>query len=203
MDQLALPQILVLAAGASSRMRGADKLMQPIEGVPLLRRSAMAALATGAKVWVTLPVTQGPRDEALLGLPVSIVRIARPDRGMSESLRLGVAALPQDQPILLFLADLPEIGKDDLLAIMRAHRDTPDMILRATSEFGQPGHPVLFPPWARDDLLAVSGDVGARAVLTAHASKIRALPLPGQRAVTDLDTPEAWADWRAKRGRPS
>ena len=203
MSDLAPTHILVLAAGASSRMRGLDKLMQPIEGIPLLRRSVMAAQNTGAKVWVTLPATPGPRDTALEGLPVSLVRVAHPERGMAESLKLGVAAIPPDCPILLFLADLPEIGTDDLLAILRAQSETPELILRATTEFGQPGHPVLFPAWARQDLLAVDGDIGARAVLAAHSGKIRAIALPGLRAVTDLDTPEAWADWRAKRGRPA
>ncbi|WP_370162833.1 NTP transferase domain-containing protein, partial [Limimaricola soesokkakensis] len=35
--------LLILAAGRSSRMRGADKLAQEINGVPLLRRQVAAA----------------------------------------------------------------------------------------------------------------------------------------------------------------
>ena len=38
--------ILILAAGASSRMRGADKLLQPIDGIPQIARIAKAAIAT-------------------------------------------------------------------------------------------------------------------------------------------------------------
>ena len=37
--------LLILAAGAASRMRGPDKLALKIDGVPLLRRQAMAAIA--------------------------------------------------------------------------------------------------------------------------------------------------------------
>ncbi|NBR54129.1 MAG: nucleotidyltransferase family protein, partial [Rhodobacteraceae bacterium] len=39
--------ILILAAGKSSRMRGRDKHLEEIDGVPLLRRLALAALALG------------------------------------------------------------------------------------------------------------------------------------------------------------
>ncbi|WP_372805911.1 NTP transferase domain-containing protein, partial [Loktanella salsilacus] len=39
--------ILILAAGTSSRMRGADKLSMMVGGQPLLRRIAMQAAAVG------------------------------------------------------------------------------------------------------------------------------------------------------------
>ena len=47
--------ILLLAAGSSSRMRGGDKLLEPVAGRPLLTRIAEAALATGLPVHVALP----------------------------------------------------------------------------------------------------------------------------------------------------
>ena len=35
--------ILILASGFARRMRGADKVLQPVGGIPLLRRLAIAA----------------------------------------------------------------------------------------------------------------------------------------------------------------
>jgi CTP:molybdopterin cytidylyltransferase MocA len=63
-----------------------------------------------------------------------------------------------------------------------------------------PGHPVLFPARLRPALLRLKGDQGARDILRTEADQILPLPLPGSRAVTDLDTPEDWAAWRALRG---
>ena len=60
--------ILLLAAGASSRMRGGDKLLERVDGVPLVRRQVLAALATGCEVVVCLPDSTGPRFAALDGL---------------------------------------------------------------------------------------------------------------------------------------
>jgi hypothetical protein len=39
---------LVLAAGSSRRMAGSNKLLQPVAGVPMVRRAANAALASRA-----------------------------------------------------------------------------------------------------------------------------------------------------------
>ena len=73
------------------------------------------------------------------------------------------------------------------------------MILRATAEDGRPGHPVILPARLYPLLAGLAGDTGARTVLAAHAAEVVAHPLPGTRALVDLDTPEAWADWRAGR----
>ncbi|MDP4033396.1 MAG: nucleotidyltransferase family protein, partial [Pseudorhodobacter sp.] len=72
-------------------------------------------------------------------------------------------------------------------------------ILRATDAAGRPGHPVIFPPWVLPELMGLSGDEGARPVLSRHADRLRLIALPEQHATTDLDTPEAWAHWRSGR----
>lgn len=194
------PEILILAAGASSRMRGADKLMEPVAGQPLIAHLARQALATGCPVTVALPPGGGARETALDGLPVTRLRVPAPEDGMAASLTAGLAALPQPAPVLLLLGDMPEITAADLSRVLAAHAAAPDRIHRGAGSDGTPGHPVLFPPWARADLANLSGDQGARAVLTRHAARVTLVPLPGDHATTDLDTPEDWARWRAAQG---
>ena len=59
--------ILILAAGQSSRMRGRDKLLEEIDGVPLLRRQVDMARAAGlGSVFVTVPEVPHPRHDILL-----------------------------------------------------------------------------------------------------------------------------------------
>jgi CTP:molybdopterin cytidylyltransferase MocA len=192
--------ILLLAAGASSRMRGADKLMEPVQGEPLIRRQARAALASGARVVVTLPPDRPARQAALTGLGVNCVTVADPARGMAASLVAGLAAVPRGAAVIVLLADLPEITEADLRRLILAHAEAPEAILRAAAADGTPGHPVLFPSALRDELERLDGDGGARPILAAHGARVRLLPLAGRRAVTDLDTPEDWAAWRAAGG---
>lgn len=193
--------ILILAAGASSRMRGADKLLERLEDQPQIARIASAALATGLPVTVALPPDRPARAAALAGLAVTPVIAADAAGGMAESLKSGLAALPGDAAVLLLLADLPEITAEDLRAVLQAAATAPQLIHRGTAADGTPGHPVLFPPWARAEMAALQGDEGARGLLRRHADRVRPVPLPGRHATTDLDTPEDWAAFRALRGQ--
>lgn len=193
--------ILILAAGAASRMRGADKLLQIVGGEPLIARVARATLATGLPVTVALPPDRPLRAAALAGLDLTSVTVPDPGLGMAASLGAGLAALPPGAAVMLLLADLPEITAEDLSRMAQAHRIAPDLIHRGTAADGTPGHPVIFPVWARAELALLTGDEGARSLLKRHAAKVMPVPLPEAHATTDLDTPEEWAAWRALRGQ--
>ena len=180
-------------------MRGADKLMEPVEGVPLLLRQARVALATGAPVIVTLPPDRPARNAALAGLDLVTVPVPDAAQGLSASIRAGVRAAGA-RPVLVLLADLPEITTDDLSRLLARHAAIPDLILHGTAADGTPGHPVLFPVWALPGLAVLTGDSGARDLLRQHRDRTEFIALPARHAVTDLDTPEDWAAWRAARG---
>jgi CTP:molybdopterin cytidylyltransferase MocA len=186
--------ILLLAAGASSRMRGADKLLEEIDGMALLRRQALVALASGCSVWVALPLDRPARLAALEGLDLSVVEVAEAREGMAASIRAGVAALPSAMRAVVVLpADMPEITAQDLVAVMG--RFDGRSLVQGTGGAGDAGHPVLFPARLFPDLCALQGDQGARAVL--RDQPVIRVALPDRHALTDLDTPEDWAAWRA------
>lgn len=190
--------ILILAAGAGTRMRGGDKLTEDVAGEPLLRRQARAALATGCAVIVVLPPGRPARSAAIEGLPVRTVIAAEADRGMSASLRAGVADAG-GAAVMVLPADMPDLGTAELDAMVAAFRETPGMILRAAASDGTPGHPAIFPADLCPALARTTGDRGGRDVIAAHPDRLRLVPLPGRAALTDLDTPEDWAAWRAGR----
>jgi CTP:molybdopterin cytidylyltransferase MocA len=178
-------------------MRGRDKLLEQVDGVALLGRSAQRALATGAMVLVTVPIAS-PRQKALAGLDLTVLEIDAAE-GMAASLRAGGdwAAEVGAQALMVALPDMPDITTDDMSALFAAQATAPATPLRAITEDGQPGHPVILPATVFADIAALGGDAGARPILVEHPPRLH--PLPGQRALTDLDTPEAWAAWRAKR----
>lgn len=186
--------ILLPAAGASSRMRGRDKLLEEVEGMALLRRSAMRGVATSAAVAVTLP-RGSARKAALNGLPLTILEIEATE-GMAASLRAGGdwAMRLEASALMIALPDMPDISTGDMTALFAAQADQPDTPLRAATAEGRPGHPVILPQEVFPELQKLRGDQGARAILADHPPRLH--PLPGQRALTDLDTPEAWAAWR-------
>jgi CTP:molybdopterin cytidylyltransferase MocA len=199
--QILIPEILILAAGSASRMRGADKLLEEIDGKPLLTRTARTAMATGCRITVTLPPDRPARLAALEGLAVTPVMVPDAAQGMAASLIAGLRTLPDRAAVLMVLADLPDLTTKDLQACLAVWAKDPRAIPRGAAADGTPGHPVGFPPDLRAELLALTGDTGARDVLTRHADRLHLVRLPGTHATTDLDTPEEWATWRANRVR--
>lgn len=191
--------ILIPAAGRSARMRGRDKLLEPVEGVPLLRRQADIARRTGAPVMVTLPPAHAARLAVLAGLDgVRITPLPEAPEGIAASIRAGAGWAREigAQGLMVLLADLPEIGTDDLHAMMRGFAAAPSTPLRATDASGLPGHPVILPARLYPALAGLSGDRGAGVLL--KRERPAEIALPGRRATTDLDTPEDWAAWRAR-----
>jgi molybdenum cofactor cytidylyltransferase len=194
---------ILLAAGASRRMRGADKLLEPVDGQPMLRCAALAlSRARVDKLFVVVPPGDRARRDALDGLDVTIVENALAEEGMGSSIRAAMAVLPEDvDAAILALADMPEVAPahvDRLIAAFDPEEGR--AICRAATEDGTPGHPVLFGRRFFETLARSSGDEGARAVIGDHPELVEMVPTPGLGAVLDLDTPEAWARWRASRG---
>jgi len=194
--------MLRTASGASSRMRGDEKVLELVDGTALLRLQARRALFTGAHVAVTLPDYDHPRAQALAGLPVQLTAVPDAESGLSASLRRGVAMLPRGmRAVMIVPADMPELTTQDLVCVIEAFRSVPfNTVQQGCAEDGTPGHPVLFPSDCFTALQTLTGDHGARSVIKANAHRLRQVPLPGRHALTDLDTPEDWARWRAATG---
>lgn len=191
--------ILILAAGGSTRMRGADKLLEPVGGVPLLRVQAERALATGHPVFIALPRADHPRAAVLDGLDATILTVPQAAEGMSGSMRGAVAQLPDAPAFMIVLADLVALETSDMQAVLAAHTGQPDhLIWRGATAEGKPGHPIIFDASLRPAFQALHGDTGGDPIVRSLADHTCLVPLPGNRARLDLDTPEDWQAWRAQ-----
>lgn len=62
------------------------------------------------------------------------------------------------------------------------------------------GLPVLFGRRFFETLKSLQGDRGARDVVRDALEFLVDVPTEGQGAVIDLDTPEAWDEWRKSQG---
>jgi molybdenum cofactor cytidylyltransferase len=180
---------LVLAAGASRRF-GRQKLLEPVDGVPLVRLSVDRVVASGPEL--TIVVVGHDADEmrhALAGLAVEIVQNQRPGDGLSSSLRAGLAMVPSSAvAILVALGDQP-IDRDEVIPALVARLGGDDCAIVAPRYQGVQGLPVLFARTMFAELEALTGDQGARAVVRADPSRVAYVdfdfPMP-----PDVDTPD-------------
>lgn len=191
--------IVIPAAGASRRMGDLDKLLESVDGTPLLRGVAERALAVSDDVIVTLPDLSHPRAEVLENVPVRQIPVPDASGGMSASLRRAALAVPDTcSGVMILPADMPDLTEDDLRQVMKAFEDASGAFLvQATGSDETPGHPVIFPADLIAQFQTLTGDTGARAILAANRRRLIRVALPAAHATTDLDTPEAWALWQA------
>ena len=147
-------------------MRGADKLVLPVAGQPLLRRQALTALTTPCPVLVTLRPDDPARRATLQGLPVTCLVVPDAATGLSASFR--AAARQIDTALMILPGDMPELDAADLARMILAFQARPDLCYRGASADGQPGHPVILPRHLLPELAQLTGDEGARGVLARH-----------------------------------
>lgn len=185
---------LILAAGASSRMGGRDKLLEPIDGTPILSRQVMRALEVG-ETYVTLPTPDHPRCAIV---PKGAVCVFVQGQ-MSQSIRAGLAAIPDAaQGVIILPGDMPDISAADIATVKTAATTTGKTVVRASTEDGKPGHPTFFSRKTFRDFSKLDGDRGAFWISENWRHDTEFVQLDGQRARLDLDTPE---DWHAYRNR--
>lgn len=191
-------EIIILAAGASSRMRGGDKTLEEVGGTPLLRHLAQQALASKATAThVVLPADRPSRNAALHSLNLHIIVAKNAQLGMSASLKAGISAAKNADGALILLADMPEITSEHIDKMIDGFQSSPEMtILRAATTQGKSGHPVIFDKCHFKDIATLTGDQGARKILSENQDSTVQITLSGDVAAIDLDTPEDWAAWR-------
>ncbi len=194
--------IILLAAGQSRRMRGRDKLLEPVGAGTMLEHAAKAALASRADtVLVALPPQADARRARLAGLAVRQINAPDFAEGMGGSLRNAMAHIgPEYSAAIVALADMPEITPSHYNALITAYNPAKNHeICRAQTEGGSKGHPVLFGRRFFEALGDSQGDTGGKAVVQSSADYVLDVPTKGEGARLDLDTPEAWDVWRRDR----
>jgi molybdenum cofactor cytidylyltransferase len=184
---------VVLAAGRSSRMGGPNKLLAEIGGRPLVRIVAEQALASRARPVVIVTGHQRERVEAALAaLPVTCVHNPCYADGLGTSLKTAIAALPTDiDGAIVCLGDMPQVDAALIDRLIGAIDPDKGALVAVPTIDGKRGNPVV---WSRrffPDLMAVEGDVGARHLIGRYAEAVVEVPVSGNAALIDIDTPEA------------
>jgi len=184
---------IVLAAGRSRRM-GAQKLLLPLGGRPVIVRVVDELLRCDlARVLVVVNPSGGPIREALAGREVEFVLNEAPESEMLDSLRCALRAVPPACDwILVMPADHPGIDAATVHRLLEAARDSKRGIVAPVWN-GRRGHPLLIARRHREELLRRHDAVGLRGLLAAHPDDILEVASPTPAILQDLDTPADYA----------
>jgi molybdenum cofactor cytidylyltransferase len=180
---------ILLAAGASTRF-GADKLLHPLlpSGTPL----ALAALNNLTAAMSRVIAVVRPESEQLSRLlsagGAEIVTCENAESGIGASLACGVRAAQDCAGWVIALADMPRVRPQTILSVTRAIET--GALIAAPHYRGTRGHPVGFSAALKQELLALSGDEGARSVIARHARQVQLIDCGDPGILADVDTSE-------------
>jgi len=191
---------IVLAAGRSTRMGAVNKMLAEIGGKPLVRIAAEQAVASHAHPVVVVTGHEREKVEAALnGLPVRLVHNRDFAEGLGTSLKTGIAAVPEEaDAAIVCLGDMPQVDAALINRLIAAFDPEHGALVVVPSIEGRRGNPVV---WSRrffHDLTAIQGDIGARHLIGGYAEAVVEVPVSGEAALTDVDTPESFSAVKAE-----
>jgi molybdenum cofactor cytidylyltransferase len=200
------PQIVILAAGFSSRL-GRPKALARVRDCSLLRNTlALAATLTSSKIILVLPHRAVSYRVEARGFKVIFAANRRRGDGLSSSVRRGISMGRYSPAVLLLPVDLAGLQQRDLIRLLARWRAArrcviarrvarPDGTLGRGTASG--GVPLILPRWLYSRALGVTGDRGLREMVSELPQAQRVLlELPS--AALDVDTPQ---DLNAARRR--
>jgi molybdenum cofactor cytidylyltransferase len=185
---------VVLAAGTGSRF-GGGKLTAPHVAGVLLDGALACALAaparsvtlvTGADAEAVAAAARAFAGKVGQGGRLKIVHAADYAEGMAHSLRAGIAALPPDAAgAFVFLGDMPRVPRGVLAPMAEAVRAGAPAAAPVFD--GRRGNPVLIARALFPQLLALTGDAGARRILDGLGERLALVAAPDDGVLFDVD----------------
>lgn len=176
---------VLLAAGAGTRF-GGGKLLHPLsDGVAIAAHAARNLRAAGLEVMAVVRPGDFPLAQMLEEEGCNVTHCADASRGMGHSLAHGVAQMREAGGWIVALADMPRVRPSTIQAVAAAIAS--GALIAAPAYQGERGHPVAFAAGLRGELLGLSGDSGARAVLERHRDGIRLIECDDPGIILDVD----------------
>ena len=171
---------------------GAQKLLLALHGQSIVRWSVEALRAHVDELVVVTGVGGDAVRAALDGLGIRFAENPRPEDGQGTSIAAGVAALRAGtDAVIIALGDQPRVSPDVVPALLTAWRRTGQPIVAPVYR-GVQGTPVLFAAEVFPELLALTGDAGARGVVAARRERVERVAFDIAMP-SDVDTPEDFA----------
>ena len=184
---------IILAAGRSSRMGAQNKLIQTIDGAPMVRHVAQTARQSGIDdVIVVTGNEPGAIAAALDGFDVRFCHNPDFKNGLATSLATGIAALDETiDGVVVLLGDMPFVPAallDDLIA---AFDPSAGRNICVPTRHGKRGNPVLWGSPFFTEMREIRGDTGAKHLLGQHGEQVVEVEATTDAIFLDIDTPDA------------
>ena len=185
---------VLLAAGRSERMGRNNKLLLNVDGIPLVRKSAINILNSNVtSMTVVTGFDENKIVNALSGLNVNFVKNINFREGLSSSLKAGLANItPTPSAVIICLADMPKIQPEHINQLIENFDPLKGWEICIPTNNGKRGNPVLIGSRFFPYIFETSGDFGAKQVMKQHSDKIVEVEIGTSDIHFDIDTQDEY-----------
>jgi len=193
---------VLLAAGESRRMGGANKLTLPVNGEPLVRRTARVLLASRLEKVVVVLGHEADVVGPLLA-ELAVKQVVNPDyaQGQMTSVHCGLGALEAGcDGVMIALADQALLTARDVNALIDAFESIEEDHVLVPVYRGRRGNPIVLSYAHRRAILTGAANLGCRRLIERHPELVTPLDMDTDHVVFDLDTPEDYRELQRRLG---
>lgn len=175
---------VIMASGLGKRF-GSNKLMADFDGNPMILQALQAS--EGLKDHRVVVTRHGNVARLCREQGVEVILHDLPLR--SDTVRLGLEALPDVDACLFLPADQPLLRRETVTALVGQWEAHQENILRPVCN-DTPGAPVLFPRWAFPELQNLPEGKGGGWLIKQYPDRVKILAVEDPYELMDADTPE-------------
>lgn len=192
--------IIILAAGASSRM-GAPKQLLLVDGKTLIKRVCDTAMGTPCHpIVLVLGANRNLIRKETERMPITVIDNPQWENGMSSSIKMGLAGAYMTEKaieaVIFLTVDMPYVSAELINKMIEKAKSDEKIEIVACKYQNQMGIPVLFKRSLFTNLLELSGDEGAKKVVIKNKDKTVFIDFPEGKL--DLDTVEEYRNFVSK-----
>ena len=191
---------VLLAAGRSERMGRNNKLLLNVDGIPLVRKSAINILNSDVtSMTVVTGFDENKIVNALSGLNVNFVKNINFREGLSSSLKAGLANItPTPSAVIICLADMPKIQPEHINQLIENFDPLKGWEICIPTNNGKRGNPVIIGSRFFPYIFETSGDFGAKQVMKQHSDKIVEVEIGTSDIHFDIDTQDEYENFTTR-----
>lgn len=189
-------QIILLAAGLSSRMGQENKLLLPYHGTPIVRHVAKTIISANiGQLNIVTGFQANEVAEALKGLRFNLIHNPDYNNGQMSTVKTAYQNLPNPHAdIMVALGDMPQLTKQDYQAMVQnfAAQGRQKIII---PYFGEDrGNPIITPAKFNAEIREGSMNAGCRSLTSKRSNDVVKIPVTSASYIADIDTPSDYSD---------
>ena len=193
---------ILLAAGQSSRMKGENKLIKEIDGIPLIKYAVKNILTSAVDEIVIVLGHEKDLIKSIIGIDKKIKFTYNKDfkKGISSSIKTGLKNISKkSEAFFISLGDMPNVNQNIYNKLIKSRfKYNKKLKLQHKKEIiiptfeGKNGNPVLFSKFMKDKIMLVKNDLGASEIIKLNKEKILNVPFNNDAIFLDFDTPDSF-----------